>query len=118
MECDLAGNRLLLGPAVTGKLSHIYWWNFYTILEGRACFAFVDPRISYPLTKIGMKFVLSLMNERIRVPDPDFADARLLVMQFSKSDDGKRKIRLHDFDDSDSSSFDQLNSMIDETYRL
>jgi len=65
-----------------------------------------------------MKFVLSLMNERIRVPDPDFADARLLVMQFSKSDDGKRKIRLHDFDDSDSSSFDQLNSMIDETYRL
>jgi hypothetical protein len=29
------------------------------------------------------------MNERIRVPDPDFADSRLLVVQFGKADEGR-----------------------------
>jgi hypothetical protein len=95
-----------------------YWWNLYTIIKRHPCFIFVDPRISSPLTHVARKFVLSMMNERIRVPDPDFADSRLLVVQFSKADEGKRVIRLIEPVDSGLFSFDELNEMIDETYRL
>jgi hypothetical protein len=59
-----------------------------------------------------------MMNERIRVPDPDFADSRLLVIQFGKADDTRRAIRLFDTTDSGLFSFDELNEMIDETYQL
>jgi len=95
-----------------------YWWNLYTIIERQPSFIFVDPRLAARLTRDARKFVLSIMNERIRVPDPDFAEARLLVAQFGKQDDGKRFVRLYEASDSDLFSFDELNDMIDETYRL
>jgi hypothetical protein len=95
-----------------------YWWNLYTVIEGCPYFIFVDPRISNPLTQLARKFVLSMMNERIRVPDPDFADSRLLVVQFGKADDIKRVIRLFEPTDAGLFSFDELNEMIDETYQL
>jgi hypothetical protein len=95
-----------------------YWWNLYTVIERRPCFVFVDPRLSNPLTQAARKFVLSMMHERIRVPDPDFADSRLLVVQFGKGDDSKRVIRQFEPTESGLFSFDELNEMIDETYRL
>lgn len=95
-----------------------YWWNFYTLLDGEPCFVFVDPRLTAPLTREGRNFALSLMHERIRAADPDFARARLLVAQFGKADPGRRLIRLFDAADADLFSFDELNEMIDETYRL
>jgi hypothetical protein len=95
-----------------------YWWNLYTILEDQACFIFADPRISNPLTRDGRKFVLSLMNERIRVPDPDFAESRLMVAQFGKGEGGVRTIRLFDAAEVELFNVDQLNEMIDETYKI
>ena len=72
----------------------MYWWNLYTVIEKQPCFIFVDPRISNPLTRLARKFALSMMHERIRVPDPDFSDAKLLVAQFGKSGEGRRVIKL------------------------
>jgi hypothetical protein len=95
-----------------------YWWNLYTVLDERPTFIFADPRISNPLTRDGRRFVLSLMHERIRVPDPDFAESRLLIAQFAKGEEGSRVIRLFDAEDGDLFSFDDLNEMIDETYRI
>jgi hypothetical protein len=95
-----------------------YWWNLYTVIDRQPCFIFVDPRLSARLTRDACKFVLSIMNERIRVPDPDFADARLLVAQFTKADEGKRVIRLRELADSALYRFDELNEMINETYQL
>ena len=95
-----------------------YWWNLYSVVDEQPAFIFADPRISNPLTRIGRKFALSLMHERIRAPDPDFAESRLIVAQFAKGPDGAREIRLFDADDDDLFTFDQLNEMIDETYRI
>lgn len=95
-----------------------YWWNLYTVLDRRPCFIFVDPRISKALNRDARRFVLSVMHERIRVPDPDFEKARLIVAQFEKGDEGKRVIRLHELPTSKLFSFDQLNDMIGETYQL
>lgn len=96
----------------------VYWWNLYTVLGDRPCFVFVDPRISNPLTQMARRFVLSIMNERIRIPDPDFADSRLIVAQFPKLEEEKRGIRTFECNDSDLFSFDELNEMIGETYRI
>jgi hypothetical protein len=95
-----------------------YWWNLYTVIDRQPFFIFVDPRVSAPLTRDGRKFVLSLMNERIRVPDPDFSDAKLVVIQFGTNGEGRRIVRVHEQMDSDLFGFDELNAMIDETYRL
>lgn len=95
-----------------------YWWNLYTLLDGEPWFLFIDPRVNAPLTKLARRFVFSLMHERIRVGDPDFADSRLVVAQFDKVEEGRRAIRLFDAGDADLFSFDELNEMIDETYRL
>lgn len=95
-----------------------YWWNLYSVLEDRPCFIFADPRISNPLRREGRRFVLSLMHERIRVTDPDFAQARLVIAQFGKGESNSRTIRVFDEAQVDLFSFDQLNEMIDETYRI
>lgn len=95
-----------------------YWWNLYTVLEDQSCFIFADPRISNPLTRVGRQFSFSIMHERVRVPDPDFSDSRLLIAQFAKGDAGARNIRLFDAADIELFSVEQLNEMIDETYRI
>jgi hypothetical protein len=94
-----------------------YWWNFYTVLDSTPCFLFVDPRLTAPLTAVGRRFVFSLMHERIRVVDPDFASARLLIAQFGKPVGGVRPTQLFEAGD-DLFSMDALNEMIDETYRM
>lgn len=95
-----------------------YWWNHYAVVAGSPCFIFVDPRLSNPLTRVARKFVLSMMHERIRASDPDFAEANLVVMQFAKADEDKRVARPFYSDDADLFSFEDLNQMIGETYDL
>jgi hypothetical protein len=115
---DVRSYRKQIAPWPVGYGQSVtYWWNLYTVIDEEPCFIFVDPRVSHPLTRVARKFVLSMMNERIRVPDPDFAAARLRVVQFTRLDSGKRVIRLFD-EHHDLFTFDELNAMIEETYRL
>ena len=95
-----------------------YWWNLYTVLGGQPCFIFADPRVSNSLTRLGRRFTFSMMHQRIRVSDPDFAEARLLVVQFAKGGNGTRIIKPFNEIDVELYSIDQLNEMIDETYRI
>ncbi len=119
VEQQVRSYRKPIAPWAVGHGQSVrYWWDLYTVIEMRPCFVFVDPRLSNPLTQVACRFVLSMMHERIRVPDPDFADSRLLVIQFGRADDAKRAIRLFESADSGLFSFDELNEMIDETYRL
>jgi hypothetical protein len=94
-----------------------YWWNLYTVIGREACFIFIDPRLSAPLTALGKRFAFSLIHERLRVTDPDFANAKLLIAQFAKGQEGKRTLRLSEADDAVLYGFDALNEMIEETYK-
>src|SRR5260370_39057186 len=119
LEKDIRSYRKPISPWPVGYGQSVsYWWNLYTVLEDQPCFIFADPRISNPLTRDGRKFVLSLMHERIRVPDPDFAKSRLVVAQFGKGEGGARTIRLFDAAEVELFNVDQLNEMIDETYKI
>jgi hypothetical protein len=110
--------KLISSWAVGYGQSVKYWWNLYTVIEARPCFIFVDPRLSNPLTHVARRFVLSMMNQRIRVADPDFSESRLIVVQFGKGDNTQRVVREFESVDESFFSFDELNQMIDETYRL
>lgn len=95
-----------------------YWWDVYSVIGDSPYFVFVDPRVSSPLTGGGIRFTLSVMNERLRVPDPDFADAKLIVCQFPKMANGVRQMRVYDADDFALHSSSDLDEMIGETYSL
>jgi hypothetical protein len=95
-----------------------YWWNLYSVFDDQPSFMFVDPRISNSLTQLACRFSFSLMHERIRAQDPDFSEAKLLIAQFGKGKKKERNIRVLDAQDFELFSVDELNSMIDETYRV
>lgn len=95
-----------------------YWGNFAAIMDGRPTFPFFDHRRANGLTKIARRFVFSMMHEQIRVVDPDFEDASLLIVRFPQPKGSKRSINL-EFD-SGVELFDlyTLQEMVEETYRL
>lgn len=95
-----------------------YWENFAAVINGRSTFIFVDYRREKHLTAIGRKFVFSMMHEHIRMTDPDFYDANLLILRFPQIDKNTRGIMPYFVDDADLFSLADLSSMIDETYKI
>ena len=95
-----------------------YWCDLYTVSSGRACFPFFDPRITNRLTVEARRFAFSVMHERIRVPDPDFSDAKLMIIQFAKDQLGGRSIQAFDSDNVSLFDFDMLNAMVTRTYQI
>ena len=50
--------------------------------------------------------------------DPDFAELELVIVNFGRDDKGKRTVVEHRAGSMDLYAYDELNSMIDLTYRL
>lgn len=96
-----------------------YWYPFYSVWDGRAAFVFFDPRKASPLTAEARRFVFSLMHQRLRVDDPDFADADLVAVRFgSVKDSNARTVKPYSAEGVSLFSLDELTEMIDTTYRL
>jgi hypothetical protein len=96
-----------------------YWWPFVMVIAGRPLIPFFDPRRSHRLTSIGRQFVFSMMNEAIRVADPDLSGVQLGIFQFEPPvDDGVRPLRLHTDQGVPLFGFDELDEMIRETYAI
>jgi hypothetical protein len=96
----------------------VYWSNAVLAIDGKPHAVFVDPRRTRRLTAIGRRFVFSVMNERIRVADPDFADVGLAIVQFDNPEQGPRT--AHPWFDQDVAlySFEELDAMVRETYEV
>lgn len=93
-----------------------YWSPVVLNIGGRAVIPFFDPRRRKLLSKEGRRFVFSVMHERIRVADPDFARVGLAIFQFSPSE--VRVPRAH-FDDGIALvPFGELEAAILETYSI
>lgn len=104
--------------AIGFNTSVSYWQQSYSIWGDKPRVLYIDPRKSAPLTKSAMRFVFSLMHERIRVDDPDFSEVDLNIMRIVAKGDGTRNIKLYSADDFDLYNRDQLNEMITTTYQL
>lgn len=95
-----------------------YWLPMVTALESAPLVLFVDPRRSKRLTAEARRFAFSMMHEHIRVADPDFATARLGIIQFGDAVEGQRPVKLWTGEGIELYGFDQLDQMVSETYAI
>jgi hypothetical protein len=96
-----------------------YWSPVVVEIDGQTVVPFFDPRRdSKKLTVVARQFVFSVMHERIRLADEDFAHVRLAIMQFKNTPTGKREVIPHFDEGVPLWGFEALDEMIRETYAL
>ncbi len=116
---EIMSRRLDVFPLQLGIGTKVVFWQPVVLtLDERAVIPFLDPRRAKGLTARGRRFVFSVMNERIRAADPDFADVTLAVVQFARSDEGPRTPIIFTDEGVELFSFDELDQMVRETYEL
>ena len=79
---------------------------------------FIEPRRTRGLTAEGRRFAFSMMHERIRAADEDFADVRLTIIQFGDPSNDRRAVRLYTDEGVDLYPRDQLEAMVASTYNM
>jgi hypothetical protein len=95
-----------------------YWLPMVTALEGIPLVIFIDPRRGKSLTREARRFAFSMMHEHIRVANPDFAAARLGIVQFGEAVEDQRPVKLSTDEGVELFGFDQLDQMVRETYDI
>ena len=102
------------------------WLPAILAIEDAPFATFIDPRSSRGLNETARRFVFSMMHERIRVEDLDFADVRLCIIRFGEpteygSDDktyGIRPARFYTDKNIDLIPLDELERMVTTTYEI
>lgn len=95
-----------------------YWLPMVLVIDERPMVPFIDPRRSRGLTRAGRRFVFSVMHERIRAADPDFATVQFGIIRFGDTDGHRRPTIVHMDEGVDLFSFDEIERMVAETYDL
>ncbi|MCQ1834855.1 type VI toxin-antitoxin system SocB family DNA replication inhibitor toxin [Neorhizobium galegae] len=95
-----------------------FWLPMVLALDSKPYVIFIDPRRSKGLTQLGRRFAFSMMHERIRAADEDFADINLGIIRFEDDDEGGRSVRFFSDEGIDLYSLDELESMVASTYRI
>ncbi len=95
-----------------------YWLPMVTVLDGAPLVVFIDPRRDKRLTGEARRFVFSMMHEHIRMANPDFAEARLCILQFGDVIDDQRPAKLWTDAGIALYGFDELDGMVRETYDI
>jgi hypothetical protein len=118
-EYEIVGYRHEFYPLAVGLSEKVSYWSPIVIsLKGRPVVPYFDPRKSNKLTPLGRRFALSVMHERIRVADPDFADVDLAVFQFTSPKKGARVPKPHFSNDVALFDYESLDAMVRETYAI
>ena len=119
VDNEIEGRTQEFFPLSMGAGGNVsYWLPVILNIEGKAAVPFIDPRRSRGLEKEGRRFVFSMMHERIRVDDEDYANVRFVILKFPGSDDNVRAPVLYVDDGIELYSREQLESMVTETYEL
>jgi hypothetical protein len=95
-----------------------YWLPMVTLVNDVPLVLFIDPRRGKGLTAEGRRFTFSVMHEHIRTSNPDFAEARLGIIQFGDVVDDQRPVKLSTDRGMDLFGFDELDQMVGETYAI
>lgn len=95
-----------------------YWNSFYSTWEGRGAHVYFDPRLTHPLGDAGRRFAFSMMHQRLRVDDPDYAELDLVIVGFGRGLASQRTVQVHRATGLKLYTYDQLNEMIEVTYAL
>lgn len=95
-----------------------FWLPMILAIDEQASAIFIEPRRSRGLTAEGRRFAFSMMHERIRAADEDFADVRLTIAQFGDPVDGRRAARLHTDEGIELYSREELELLVASTYEM
>lgn len=95
-----------------------FWLPMILAIDEQASALFIEPRRSRGLTAEGRRFAFSMMHERIRAADEDFAEVRLTIAQIGDPSDDHRAVRLHTDEGVDLYSREELELMVASTYDM
>ncbi|WP_421400855.1 type VI toxin-antitoxin system SocB family DNA replication inhibitor toxin [Agrobacterium fabrum] len=105
-----------LNVGVGKKVS--FWLPMVVAIKEQPYAVFIDPRRTKGLTREARRFVFSMMHERIRAADADFAAINLGIIQFRDDKDDCRTVRLFTDHEVELFDFSELESMVSSTYRI
>lgn len=118
-ESKLLGRAQEFFPLAMGAgRKVIYWLPIVLSFEARPLVPFIDPRRSRNLTREARRFAFSMMHERIRAADPDYAAVRFAIFQFGDVSGDRRNLIFHVDDGIELFSLDQMETMVNATYEL
>jgi hypothetical protein len=119
VSSNIAGRQHEFFPMAMGAGRKIsLWLPMVLAIDKKPYSIFIDPRRNNGLTKLGRRFAFSMMHERIRAADEDFASFNLGIIRFTDNDDGSRSVVLHSDSDVELYSLDELETMVASTYRI
>lgn len=95
-----------------------FWLPMILAIDEQASALFIEPRRSRGLSAEGRRFAFSMMHERIRAADEDFAEVRLTIAQFGDPSDDRRAVRLHTDEGVDLYTREELELMVASTYDM
>ncbi|MGV6876744.1 type VI toxin-antitoxin system SocB family DNA replication inhibitor toxin [Pseudochelatococcus sp. B33] len=95
-----------------------FWLPMILAIDEQASALFIEPRRTRGLTAEGRRFAFSMMHERIRAADEDFAEVRLTIAQFGDPSEDCRAVRLHTDERIDLYSREDLEQMVASTYDM
>lgn len=118
VEHNISGRAQGFFPMAVGTSGKVTYWSSAVLsVDDEPTIILADPRKKSALTPEARRFALSVMHERIRVLEPDYADVRLAVIQFAV-DGTARKAVMHTDAGLDLYSFDELDRMVRATYEM
>lgn len=94
------------------------WLPMVVAIEDRPHAIFIEPRRTRGLSAEGRRFAFSMMHERIRAADEDFADIGLAIVRFGDPEEDRRDVRLYTDAGIDLHPLDELESMVARTYDI
>ncbi|MBZ9679579.1 MULTISPECIES: type VI toxin-antitoxin system SocB family DNA replication inhibitor toxin [unclassified Mesorhizobium] len=95
-----------------------FWLPMVVAIEDQPHAVFVEPRRTRGLTAEGRRFAFSMMHERIRAADEDFAGLKLAIVRFGDPEGEKRSVRLFTDEGVDLYGLGDLETMVSSTYEM
>jgi hypothetical protein len=95
-----------------------FWQPMILAVDDQPLVPFIEPRRSRGLGAEGRRFAFSMMHERIRAADEDFAEVRFGIIQFGEVHEGRRPATLHTDDGVKLFSLDEMEAMVAATYEM
>lgn len=95
-----------------------FWQSMVIAIDDAPHAIFIEPRRNRGLGAEGRRFALSMMHERIRAADEDFAEVGLVIIRFDDPDEDRRAARLYYDKGMTLYTMDELERMVAETYEM
>ncbi|WFE74242.1 hypothetical protein [Roseinatronobacter sp. S2] len=95
-----------------------FWQSMVIAIDDEPHAIFIEPRRSKGLGAEGRRFAFSMMHERIRAADEDFAEVGLAIVRFDEPNADRRAARLYTDNGVTLYTLDELEQMVAETYEM